>query len=186
MRRPLLLLFSILLVGAAAYALFGIGGGNVDMDARKQAEEQVGGGPVVAALQKIEKKVITSIPLRKDGDTDTGGAAALTTSGIIRETNGEREHRGLTPLREILALNALAETKVRDMFRRAYFEHVSPTGENIGDLAAGRYEYVVIGENLALGNYRDDRDVVSAWMNSPGHRANILHAAFTEIGVAYP
>ncbi|OHA04608.1 MAG: hypothetical protein A3B29_04465 [Candidatus Sungbacteria bacterium RIFCSPLOWO2_01_FULL_51_34] len=178
-------MFSISLVGAAvAYVLFGMGDVGVRTDGGRPVGQQTEDGFVVAALQKIEKKVITPVPLRRDGDTSTDDAAALTVSGIIRETNEEQEHRGLVSLREVVALNALAETKARDMFRRGYFEHVSPTGENIGDLAVGRYEYVAIGENLALGNYRDDRDVVGAWMNSPGHRANILHAAFTEIGVA--
>ncbi len=45
------------------------------------------------------------------------------------------------------------------------------------------YAYLKIGENLALGNFASDADVVTAWMNSPGHRANILDGQYTEIGV---
>ena len=49
--------------------------------------------------------------------------------------------------------------------------------------AAG-YDYIAIGENLALGNFTDDEELVTAWMNSPGHRANILNKSFMEIGAA--
>src|SRR5688572_23107544 len=71
------------------------------------------------------------------------------------------------------------------MFDRQYFAHESPTGEGPADvIAAAGYDYVTVGENLALGNFADDRDLVQAWMDSPGHRANILEGKFTEIGVA--
>jgi hypothetical protein len=71
------------------------------------------------------------------------------------------------------------------MFNKQYFEHVSPSGKGPGDLADRvRYEYIAIGENLALGNFKDDQALVEAWMNSPGHRANILNAKYAEIGVA--
>ncbi|MBM3206494.1 MAG: hypothetical protein FJZ43_02645, partial [Candidatus Staskawiczbacteria bacterium] len=46
------------------------------------------------------------------------------------------------------------------------------------------YDYVLVGENLILGNFKDEKEVVELWMNSPGHRANILNERFTEIGVA--
>ncbi|OHA02458.1 MAG: hypothetical protein A3J58_02740 [Candidatus Sungbacteria bacterium RIFCSPHIGHO2_02_FULL_52_23] len=82
-------------------------------------------------------------------------------------------------------LTRAAEAKVDDMFNRQYFEHESPTGVGPGDLADNvGYEYLMIGENLALGNYEDDKALVEAWMNSPGHRANILRPHYTEIGVA--
>ena len=61
-----------------------------------------------------------------------------------------------------------------------------PNKGNQGGLLAKRfgYEYVVVGENLALGNFGGDQDVVEAWMNSPGHRANILNPKYQEIGIA--
>ena len=71
------------------------------------------------------------------------------------------------------------------MFQKQYFEHVSPTGVSPDQLVlAAGYNYKVTGENLALGDFKDEKDLVDAWMGSPGHRANILNPEYTEIGVA--
>ena len=78
-----------------------------------------------------------------------------------------------------------AKLKADDMFQSQYFEHVSPTGIDVDGLVkkAG-YEYILIGENLAMGNFQNSEKVVEAWMNSPGHRENILNNKYKEIGVA--
>ena len=82
-------------------------------------------------------------------------------------------------------LHAAAMKKVQDMFLKQYFAHVSPDGRQASDLASDQnYEYIAIGENLALGNFENDKILVQAWMDSPGHRANILDRRFREIGVA--
>ncbi|MEK7105752.1 MAG: CAP domain-containing protein, partial [Patescibacteria group bacterium] len=75
--------------------------------------------------------------------------------------------------------------KVDDMIKRQYFEHISPTGESVSDLGkeAG-YSYVIMGENLALGSFTSANDIVKAWMNSPGHKANILNKRYQDIGVS--
>lgn len=109
----------------------------------------------------------------------------LTRDGVISETNKHREQNGEAPLRMNEKLNLAAKAKLDDMFRQQYFEHESPDGKNPADvIGATGYEYLVVGENLALGNYKDDVILVEAWMNSPGHRANILDGKFNEIGVA--
>ena len=111
--------------------------------------------------------------------------ATLTRYGVITYTNLERKKAGLPALKENSQLNVAATVKVKDMFVKQYFEHVSPTGVNVEDLAREQgYEFIEIGENLALGNFTSDAALVTAWMNSPGHRANILHSSYTEIGVA--
>ena len=71
------------------------------------------------------------------------------------------------------------------MFKQQYFEHINPQGVGPGDVAkqAG-YDFISEGENLALGNFSDDQDLLTAWMNSPGHRANILNNKYQEIGAA--
>lgn len=123
------------------------------------------------ALRVLEKILDTSTP--------------LTPLGIISDTNAERAKEGIAALSENAQLRVAAEAKVDDMFARQYFEHVSPVGVGPGDLAkAAGYAYVSEGENLALGNFKDDVAVVTAWMNSPGHRANIMNTHFLEIGVA--
>lgn len=115
-----------------------------------------------------------------------GQNGELTKQQIIIETNKNRKSvANLPELNENERLDRSAEKKVEDMFAKQYFEHVSPSGVGVSDLADEQgYEFIIIGENLALGNFKSDEAVVTAWMNSPGHRANILNAKYTEIGVA--
>lgn len=110
----------------------------------------------------------------------------LTTGGILYYTNLERQKNGgLTPLTRNYKLDQSAQTKLADMFEKQYFEHISPSGRGPGDLAKSvGYDFVLIGENLALGGFENDEAVVQAWMNSPGHRANILNSHYTEIGIS--
>lgn len=111
--------------------------------------------------------------------------AHLSVSGIVSETNRHRAEAGLAPLSRNSTLDASARAKLDDLFSRQYFEHVSPTGEGPSDLITeAGYKFIVVGENLALGNYENDTVLVQAWMDSPGHRANILKADFEEIGIA--
>lgn len=132
-------------------------------------------------IQKVEK-VITPPPLRS---TTSQKGAILTRSGVIQWTNAQRQKNGLPPLAENFKLNNSARVKVQDMFAKQYFEHVSPSGVAVGDLAKQvGYQFIVIGENLALGNFKSDQDLVQAWMDSPGHRANILNTRYRDIGVA--
>ena len=111
--------------------------------------------------------------------------SALTVAGIVKLTNAERTKKGLKALASNSVLEKSATAKVQDMFSQQYFEHVSPSGVSVTDLVNKQgYQYIVIGENLALGNFGGDAQVVAAWMASPGHRANILDARYDEIGVA--
>ena len=100
-------------------------------------------------------------------------------------TNRERVQNNLQALEKNVALDAVASEKLQDMFLRQYFAHESPDGKGAGDLAkdAG-YDFVNIGENLALGDFESDEALVRAWMDSPGHRANILGLRYKEIGIA--
>ena len=133
-----------------------------------------------------EKKVNAPGPLKVIHDVVLGeNQSVLTQIGVINQTNNERKAQGLLPLRENLKLDASAEAKVNDMFAKQYFEHVSPSGVGVDKLAENAgYAYIVVGENLAMGNFRDNQALMTAWMNSPGHRANILNPRFTEIGVS--
>lgn len=130
-----------------------------------------------------EQKIISLPgPLRLEIGTPQ---AFLTETGTILATNNQRQSQGLLPLSANAKLATAASVKVNDMFSRQYFEHVAPDGTQASDLASdARYEYIAIGENLALGNYENDEVLVQAWMDSPGHRANILNKSYTEIGVA--
>lgn len=141
--------------------------------------------PTTASVT-TEKKVNTPGPLKVIHDVVLGESQSdLTRTGVINQTNNERIAQGLSPLSENLKLNASAEAKVDDMFAKQYFEHVSPSGVGVDNLAQNvGYAYIVVGENLALGNFANNQALVTAWMNSPGHRANILNTRFEEIGVS--
>ncbi len=119
------------------------------------------------------------------GPLDGLNSSELTSSGIITWTNTQREAQGLIPLHENAQLRKAAEAKVDDMFAKQYFEHESPDGKTPADvIRKAGYAYIVVGENLALGNFKDDETLVQAWMDSPGHRANILNGKYQEIGTA--
>lgn len=109
----------------------------------------------------------------------------LTISGIISATNLERKKIGLPDLIKDPGLSKSAEIKMQDMFQKQYFQHVSPSGDSVSDVVRKTgYEYIVVGENLALGVFAGDAQVVAAWMASPGHKKNILDARYEEIGLA--
>jgi uncharacterized protein YkwD len=97
-------------------------------------------------------------------------------------TNIEREKAGLEDLRENALLDQAAQAKAEDMASKGYFSHTSPDGLTPWDwLDRSGYEYRYAGENLAL-DFDDASSVTEAWMHSPGHRANIERAAYTEVG----
>lgn len=117
--------------------------------------------------------------------TSNEGAGTLSALGIIYDTNSERAKMNLPNLSKNEKLTASAEAKLQDMFQNQYFAHVSPSGENVSNVVirAG-YDYIVVGENLALGLFPSDASVVAAWMASPGHKKNILDSRYQEIGIA--
>lgn len=111
--------------------------------------------------------------------------ALLTRDNVFHWTNVERERLHLSPFVLSDELNAAAGQKLDDMFALQYFDHVSPLGLHASDLATNTgYEFIVIGENLALGNFLSERELIMGWMNSPGHRANILSPRYSDIGIA--
>ncbi len=139
------------------------------------------------AITQIQKQISTPPPLRAaPSATSPSPPFVLTRSGIIADTNIQRnENGGLPPLSENSMLDDIAKLRLSDMFQKQYFAHVSPDGSSAVTVAKTvGYDYLALGENLALGDYAGDNGVVAAWMNSPGHRANILNSHYTEIGVA--
>ena len=146
--------------------------------------------PIIKFTEKQEvqlaKKVDLPGALRVVDNLINGKTITLSKDNVIILTNKYRKENGnLEPLKENSKLDMSAENKLRDMFDKQYFEHMSPSGQGVSDLSSqAGYDYILIGENLALGNFKDDLALVDAWMASPGHRANILNRHYTEIGVA--
>jgi len=106
-------------------------------------------------------------------------------SEILSYTNNERLANALSSLSADPILDSIAILRADDLFANQYFEHQSPTGNSVSNLAQKlNYDYLLIGENLALGNFDGNQGIISAWMDSPGHRANILNNQYTKLGVA--
>jgi hypothetical protein len=110
---------------------------------------------------------------------------ALTPEAVVRHTNEFRSAHGLGPLTIHPALNAAAEARALDMKTHGYFAHNNPaTGEGPSEaIEDAGYAARVSAENIAKGNWRSDRALVQAWIDSPGHRANILDPDVREIGI---
>lgn len=133
------------------------------------------------------QSVLDSSEVNKDllPVTSNQEEGTLSVPGIILDTNKERAKQGLPYLSVDNKLTQAAESKLQDMFKNQYFEHVSPSGQSVSDVVRKTgYDYIVVGENLALGIFGGDQQVVDAWMASPGHRKNILDSRYQEIGVA--
>ncbi|WP_431308970.1 CAP domain-containing protein [Halalkalibacter lacteus] len=106
-------------------------------------------------------------------------------SKVIELTNQERRNNGLPDLQADAALSNVAREKSKDMQENNYFSHTSPTyGSPFDMMRDFDISYNSAGENIAQGQ-RSPEEVVQAWMNSEGHRANIMNGEYTHIGVGY-
>lgn len=104
---------------------------------------------------------------------------------VVRLVNEIRVKNGLKALSEDWQLSRVARYKSQDMKDKGYFSHTSPTyGSPFDMMKKFGLTYRTAGENIAKGQ-RSPQAVVNAWMNSSGHRANILNASYTKIGVGY-
>ncbi|MED1507568.1 MULTISPECIES: CAP domain-containing protein [Bacillus] len=104
---------------------------------------------------------------------------------VVELTNAERTKQGLPALKIDTELSKVARIKSEDMQKNNYFDHNSPTyGSPFDMMKKFGISYTSAGENIAQGQ-RTPEEVVQAWMNSAGHRANILNNSFTHIGVGY-
>ena len=128
------------------------------------------------------------------GSDDTNTAAATLgqpwqTSQLVEQvlalTNAQRQQAGLQPLRMNAQLSVAAQAHSEDMAFNDFFGHVSSNGATIFDrVEQAGYSYDLAAENVAVG-YTSASAVVQAWMNSPGHRANILYPDLQEIGIGF-
>lgn len=106
-------------------------------------------------------------------------------SEVIRLVNDIRRQHGLQPLTANWELSRVARYKSQDMVDKRYFSHNSPTyGTPFQMIRAFGIPFRTAGENIAYG-YATPKAVVDGWMNSSGHRANILNGSYKQIGVGY-
>ncbi len=104
-------------------------------------------------------------------------------SEVVRLVNIERSKNGLQPLKENWELSRVARYKSQDMANKNYFSHTSPTyGSPFRMMESFGIRYSAAGENIAKGQ-KTPQEVMTSWMNSPGHKSNILSPSYTQIGV---
>ena len=112
-----------------------------------------------------------------------GYSSEITAQKVFDQTNNERVKAGLPPLKYNSVLSESAAKKAKDMFADNYWAHTAPDGTTPWDfLKSVGYKYSVAGENLARDFY-DTESLLKAWMNSPTHKANIIHSKYQEIGI---
>ncbi len=107
-----------------------------------------------------------------------------TVEQVLDMINAQRAEHGCAPLKLEPRLEAAAERESRDMATRHFFNHTEPDGTTPGVRVHDTgYVFQMVGENIEV-NTEAPEDAVTTWMNSPGHRANILLCAFKETGIA--
>ncbi len=116
-------------------------------------------------------------------DTDSG-RTPISRRSVLESMNAYRADHGLAPLREDPRLDSAAEDRVRDMEEMGYWSHQSPDGRSpFLTLKPRGYEFTNAGENLAAG-FETTELLVASWMESKGHRDNILSPIFEDCGIA--
>lgn len=117
--------------------------------------------------------------------TDSSSVVSAYAKEVVALVNKERAAGGLKPLTIHTNLTKMAVAKAKDMSDNNYFSHTSPTyGSPFDMMKTFGISYSYAGENIAKGQ-KTPAEVVKAWMNSPGHKANIMNKNFTLIGVGY-
>ncbi|WP_202125205.1 CAP domain-containing protein [Actinomadura physcomitrii] len=125
----------------------------------------------------------TATPKPKAPAAPVGGTAARYASQVVALVNTERAKHGCRALTVNSKLARAAQGQSADMHARNFFDHTNPDGKDPGDrITAAGYRWSSYGENIAKGQ-ATPASVMQAWMNSSGHRANILNCGFKEIGV---
>ncbi|WP_232824069.1 MULTISPECIES: CAP domain-containing protein [Paraliobacillus] len=128
---------------------------------------------------------IRTTPEETEQDEATNQSSSQFQTEVTNLTNKEREKNGLAKLEIDNAVENVAQKKSEDMATNNYFSHTSPTyGSPFEMLQQFEVDYTTAAENIASGQ-KSPEEVVTGWMNSPGHRKNILNEKVTHIGVGY-
>ncbi|MBT2729870.1 sporulation protein [Bacillus sp. ISL-75] len=135
-----------------------------------------------ATPQPVQQQPVTATP---PSSTPTTSSLSAYEQKVVDLTNQERAKNGLPTLKVDVTLSKMAHEKSRDMSANGYFSHTSPTyGSPFDMMKKYGITYRYAGENIAMGQ-RTPEEVVKAWMNSDGHRKNILSPNYNYIGVGY-
>ncbi|NMB97740.1 MAG: SafA/ExsA family spore coat assembly protein [Clostridiaceae bacterium] len=142
---------------------------------------QIGLSEIIAANPQIKNPALI-YPGQKITVPNIDDVKALENE-VIRLTNEQRAKYGLPALKANWELSRVARYKSQDMVNKNYFSHNSPTyGSPFRMMENFGLRFTAAGENIAMGQ-QSAQQVVNAWMNSPGHRSNILSSTYNQIGV---
>jgi uncharacterized YkwD family protein/spore coat assembly protein SafA len=139
----------------------------------------------ISELLQANKQIKNSSQIRVGQKITIPNADSVTKleNQVIVLVNQERAKRGLQTLTQNWQLCRVARYKSQDMVSKNYFGHTSPTyGSPFAMMESFGIHFSAAGENIAMGQ-QSPQAVMTAWMNSPGHKANILSPAYTQIGV---
>ncbi|MEV0225053.1 CAP domain-containing protein [Streptomyces sp. NPDC050704] len=153
--------------------------------APEKAAEKPAAKPTTKAPAAPETKPTTKAPATKAPKTtppQAASGASTAEAEVLSLVNAERAKAGCSPVSASNSLAALAEAFSKDMAARDFFDHTDPSGATPWDRAEEAGVSNLGGENIARGQ-ADAAAVMEAWMNSPGHRANILNCDFKTLGV---
>ena len=152
----------------------------------KQAEKAAAPEKVEApAEQKAEAPAPAQQQAEPAKETTADNGLSEFEQQVVNLTNDERAKAGLPALEVDTELSKVAQAKSEDMRDNNYFAHNSPTyGSPFDMMNQFGVDYQSAGENIAKGQQTPE-EVVNAWMNSEGHRKNIMNGSFTHIGVGY-
>ena len=135
-----------------------------------------------AALTGAAGAVHLDRPVQGSSSVSAGIQSSSAASEVVRLTNSARSQNGYAALVEDGALSEAAAVRAREIARS--FSHTRPSGASFSSaLSESGVSYLRAGENIASGQ-KSASEVVNAWMNSPGHRANILNSGYSRIGSA--
>ncbi len=153
---------------------------------KKKSEDDDSASPTKTARAEAQR----SEPSAGSKATESGKAGTSTASTsfsgqVIKLTNKERAKSGCKALKSNSLLKSAAQKHSADMAKKDYFSHTGKDGRSPFDrMTDAGYSFSAAAENIAAGQ-RTPADVVEGWMNSAGHRKNILNCTYTEIGVGY-
>lgn len=170
----------LLPVGAMAAESYTVSSGDtlwkIALKTETGVQELIDANPQLANPNQIYPGQKIMVPVKEQASVE---------QEVVKRVNAERAKAGLSALQDDWELSRVAKYKSQDMHDKNYFDHTSPTyGTPFTMMKNFGISYQSAGENIAKGQ-RSAQEVVTAWMNSEGHRANILSKNYTHIGIGY-
>jgi uncharacterized protein YkwD len=140
--------------------------------------------PYIPIFAVLGVGLLANLVIHRHDHSVLGYATNISSKVLLAETNAARTANHEDALELNAALSQAAQAKANDMAQHNYWSHVTPDGRQPWSfIDATPYQYLAAGENLAYG-FGDSDQVVTAWLNSPEHRANLLNHNYRDVGFA--